>query len=160
MKYFENDINYKRFENVVNSWIDTPYRHLAMARGRGADCILFVVAILIHCQLIKKINYDYYPKDWHLHTKENYVMQMFIDNVQKSSREDILFKKYNPKNIKLHRGDILVFSMRKNEINNHAGLYMEDNYMANCLEGVGVHSVELMDFFQERLTTVFRAMVI
>ena len=159
MRYFDDDIRYKRFDNVVKSWEGTPYRHLGMTRQRGADCGLFMCAILLHCQIITEFKYDYYPPDWHLHTEENYVMQRFVDTIKANVVKGMWFRKYTRGNTNLHRGDILTFSMCENGINNHTALYMENNEVVHSLEGVGVHRVELIDFFEKRMTNIYRLMV-
>jgi len=61
---------------VCESWLGTPFRHLACRRGPdgGVDCIHFVAAALVEAgrlpeSLLAEI--PAYPRDWHLHSDDD-----------------------------------------------------------------------------------------
>ena len=155
-KYFENDINYKRFDGVINSWIGTPYKHLTVVKGRGADCALFICGILKDIGIINKIVFDYYPHDWFIHTDKDYVSDGFIDHIKNYAKSNIELEKYTPE-VKLYRGDILGIAINSKVIN-HAAYYMEGNFLIHSLDRVGVHKVTTPEFFKERIVNIFRLM--
>ena len=158
-KYFENEINYKHFLRVVNSWIGTPYRHLTMVKGRGVDCALFLGAIMKGSGIIDQVVYDYYPRCWHIHTDTEYVLEGIERHIKENLKEGLDVERYNLGEVELFRGDILTFSLtNNNNISNHSAYYLEGNEMVHSLERIGVHKVGMMNYFLERLTNVFRLM--
>ena len=157
LKYFESDINYKRLEGVINSWIGTPYKHLTVVKGRGADCALFIGGILKDIGIINKIIFDYYPHDWFIHTDKEYVLDGIMEYVKNQARSNIKLEIYTPE-VKLYRGDILGFNINSKVVN-HAAYYMEGNFLIHSLNRVGVHKVTTPEFFISRLTNIFRLMV-
>jgi len=156
-KYFENDINYKRFEKVINSWIGTPYKHLTLVKGRGADCALFIGGVMRDCGIIKKVTYDYYPRNWHIHTKTEYVVDGFDRHIAEHAIESISVQKCTPE-VKLYRGDVLTFTMRDNGISNHAAYYMEGGFLIHSMQRIGVHKITMPSFFTDHITNIFRLM--
>lgn len=68
MHYFDNEAAWEAFRAEAESWLGTPYRHLQRCKGRGADCTLFVGQALLDAGLLTRLEYDYYPRDWHEHT--------------------------------------------------------------------------------------------
>lgn len=75
MHYFDNEAAWEAFRAEAESWLGTPYRHLQRCRGRGADCTLFVGQALLDAGLLTRLEYDYYPRDWHEHTRDEYVLE-------------------------------------------------------------------------------------
>ena len=157
-KYFQDDYNYKQFERVVRSWIGTPYRHLTLVKGRGADCALFVGGVMKGCSLIKDVVYDYYPRDWHIHTKKEYVLEGIHRHINEYAVEGISLERYEPDEVKYFRGDIFTFSMRNNVISNHAAFYMEGGTLIHSINKMGVHEVTMPNFFRDHMTNIFRIM--
>ena len=70
MNYFDDDAAWEAFRAEAESWLGTPYRHLQRCKGRGADCTLFVGQALLDAGLLTRLEYDYYPRDWHEHTRD------------------------------------------------------------------------------------------
>ena len=158
-KYFENDNNYKRFERVINSWIGTPYKHLTLVKGRGADCALFIGGVMRDCGIIKKVVYDYYPRNWHIHTKQEYVLNGINKHITEQAIDGITIERYAPdEEIEFYRGDILTFTMRDNAITNHAAYYIEGGFLIHSMQRVGVHKITIPSFFIQHLTNIFRLM--
>ena len=75
MDYFGNEAAWEAFRAEAESWIGTPYRHLQRCKGRGADCTLFVGQALVDAGLLTRLEYGYYPRDWHEHTRDEYVLE-------------------------------------------------------------------------------------
>ena len=75
MHYFDNEAAWEAFRAEAESWLGTPYRHLQRCKGRGADCTLFVGQALLDAGLLTRLEYDYYPRDWHEHTRDEYVLE-------------------------------------------------------------------------------------
>ena len=72
--YFKDDKVWENFLSIIESWEGTPYRHLAMCKGGGADCTLFIGACWVEAGILTEVKYDYYSSDWHIHTKEERVL--------------------------------------------------------------------------------------
>jgi cell wall-associated NlpC family hydrolase len=160
MKYFENDINYQKFERVVKSWEGTPYRHLTIVKKRGADCALFIMEVLKECRFIDDYKYEYYPKDWHYHTNEEYILDMFLAKAKDNIRSGLNIEVYKYGEVDLFRGDILSFKLTSRNISNHVAFYLQSNELVHSLERIGVHRIELINFFKERITNIHRIMEI
>lgn len=56
-------------------YLGTPYFHMGMQRLAGVDCLTFLYLSFLGAGLIKPINIEYYPQDWHHHRDiERYMM--------------------------------------------------------------------------------------
>ena len=75
MNYFDDPHAWEAFRSEAESWIGTPYRHLQRCKGRGADCTLFIGQTLLDVGVLTRLEYGYYPRDWHEHTDEEYVLE-------------------------------------------------------------------------------------
>lgn len=156
--FFKNDYNYKVLERYTQSWIGTPYRHLTIVKGRGADCGLFICGVLKDFGLMKDLSYEFYPSGWEVNARTECILDMMVDSFKNSVvNKKIIIEKMTPE-VGLDRGDILTFSTGKNGITNHAAYYMEDGNLIHSLEKIGVHSIMMPSFFKNRITYVFRLM--
>jgi len=157
---FEDDEEWSRLLKIAEEWIGTPYRHLTMVKGRGADCTLFLGAILMEAGLLQSVEYDYYACDWHIHTKQELVMESLVDHLQKRMRpglDSMVIKKPTPE-IAL-RGDLLGFSTVSSGVTNHAALCLGDGMMIHSVNGKGVAPIRFGKFWREKLTTIFRVLI-
>ena len=140
---------------IINSWIDTPYRHCTKVKGRGADCATFMVAIFEEIGVIDNFKVPYYSMDWHIHGKED----LFINNLEKfmvGINDPYSLEKINdlsPKNLSF--GDWLVFAMSPLGYANHSAIYIDNGLMVHCIERVGVRMSQCLDFFP-KLSMVYR----
>jgi NlpC/P60 family putative phage cell wall peptidase len=58
----------------AESWLGTPYHHMARLKGVGCDCLTLLAAVYHMAGVIPAIDIPYYPPDWHLHrSAERYV---------------------------------------------------------------------------------------
>ena len=102
------------------SWLGTPYRHLQRCRGRGADCTLFVGQALLDAGLLTRLEYDYYPRDWHEHTRDEYVLEASHRHMRDYLRPGLEMASL-PVGTPLLRGDWLAFSTTERRVTNHCG---------------------------------------
>ena len=60
--------------DIANSWLRTPYRHMARVKGSGCDCITLLAEVYAEAGLIPRIDIPYYPMDWmHHRDSERYL---------------------------------------------------------------------------------------
>jgi len=166
--YFENDENWAKLWEEMESWKGTPYRHLAMAKNRGADCTLFIGGVWKALGILDGIEFDYYPKDWHIHTEEELVLDSFIKHYQKHYNPGLGLKRFGPLKVdELMRGDILGFNYPDRDImvSHHAAIWIgtimktrQRKIMINSIEKRGVVHLQYGSHWEKRLTNVFRVM--
>lgn len=103
MKYlFEDSEKVKELNDILESWIGTPFRHFAGVKGLGCDCI-HLVARVFEEMGYGPFKIPQYHKDWHLH-KDN---SMLLEGIKNRLRVEILPPE-NP-----ITGDILLFQFGK-----------------------------------------------
>jgi len=162
MNYFSKEENWERFKAILLSWIGTPYRHLAMVKGRGADCIMFVGGVWKEFGVFSKdlmplleIEYSYYSPDWYKHETDERILNGIIAHFKKFATNKVRAPQYKP-DVPLYRGDLLIFSTNRKGISNHAGIYLGDKKMihASCSRGVSIFG--LSDTWKKRMKTFFR----
>ncbi|MFZ7110336.1 MAG: C40 family peptidase [Desulfatiglandales bacterium] len=156
--YFENDPAWVRFLEILQSWKGTPYRHLQMVKGRGADCSLFVAACFREAGILTEVRYDYYPRDWHYHTHEEYVTDGFLKHLREHLLPGLAIREEDPKT-PLFRGDFIGFSSVKSGVTNHAGLYIGGGRMIHSINHRGVIESFMGSFWREKMTTIVRVLV-
>lgn len=119
MHYFDNEAAWEAFRAEAESWLGTPYRHLQRCRGRGADCTLFVGAGAAGMPgLLTRLEYDYYPRDWHEHTRDEYVLEASHRHMRDYLRPGLEMASL-PVGTPLLRGDWLAFSTTERRVTNH-----------------------------------------
>lgn len=161
---FETPENWKRFYAILNSWEGTPYKHITCVKGRGADCTLFIAGCWKEYGILKDIKYNYYPVDWYIHHKREYVLEYLQEHWENYLNPIYNLKEYSgeeAKNLKLCKGDILSFSTTKQNVTNHASVYLgewkKQGMMIHCVRLRGVSKIAYNGFYwRNRLTKVFR----
>ena len=137
--YFCNKDNWDKFVSECLSWMGTPYYHLQMAKGYGADCTMFIGGVFIGIGVLNKIDYEYYSKDWHVVTDDPIVENSIKDNFNKNvSNKNLSFKKVLNVDGDWVRGDLLLISTLKSTLSNHAGLLWDDGRMYHSINNRGV----------------------
>jgi len=165
--FFHEEERWQAFSKEVQSWEGTPYRHQTMIKGRGADCTMFIGAVWLSMGILTEVKSDYYAKDWHLHNKEEFVLDQFHEHWNKFAGEGLKIIKVNSREIDtFYRGDVLCFSCTPTGITNHATIWFgyfektkEKNQMYNSINGHGVCRLTYGSFWQKRLTTIFRVVL-
>jgi cell wall-associated NlpC family hydrolase len=152
--FFERDDRWENCLEEMESWMGTPYRHLKMTKGRGADCTLFLASIWKYCGVLTEVKYDYYSRDWYVHTNENLVMDSLVYHMRHCTAPGIAIVAQGRKDRDIfYRGDMIGFSFRENGIVNHAALWVGDypktkqtGQFINCIDGAGGHGVCRMTY--------------
>jgi len=134
MYYFEDTEKQKELKIILDSWLDTPFKHKTCVKGLGCDCIHFVGSVFQELGLFRfdlKTVPDY-PKDWHLHNTRELLSEGIIErlNVEKISL------------INLMNGDIILSHYGK--ASSHAGIYF-DGYVYQALTDIGVKKINFKD---------------
>lgn len=52
------------------SWLKTPYHHAARIKGAGVDCAMLLAEVYRNCNLIPKIEDQFYAPQWALNQRE------------------------------------------------------------------------------------------
>lgn len=152
---FQNESAWERFAAIAMSWRGTPYRHLQAAKGYGADCTLFVGSCLVEAGYLERLQYDDYPRDWHLHTDQEFVLESALRHFREHMSTGYVVEQL-PSDTELLRGDMIAFRMPKSRATNHAGLIWDDGRLLNAHSKRGVSFLNLGDAMMRRATHVFR----
>ena len=51
----------------AESWLRTPYHHMARIKGAGADCLTLLAEVYEKAGVIPHVEVPFYPPDWNLH---------------------------------------------------------------------------------------------
>jgi cell wall-associated NlpC family hydrolase len=149
MKRFYNTeerINILREE--AESWVGTPYKHRTGVKGRGVDCIFFVIACLeasggLQGRIIKAPNY---AKDWGLHRGEELLKKEL-------KRQFPVYELNGDFDSQIYSGDIVLYKFGRQSC--HAGLYI-DGIVYQCLARCGVRDTSYgSPDFKKRVTDVY-----
>lgn len=154
-EYFVGDRTDK-FRAILLSWLGTPYKHRGHLKGRAADCTLFIGLCGIEMGIYDKIDYDYYPSDWHIHTK----MEVVLDGIkanEKNLKNNLHFEdlgKIDTKQLKF--GDWLLFSISPQGVSNHSGIYIGNGEFISALNNEGVCIKKLDESWSKHIKHTFR----
>jgi cell wall-associated NlpC family hydrolase len=158
---FESDENWKKLLAIIKSWEGTPYRHLAMVKGRGADCTMFIGAIWKEFGIISEVEHEYYEKEWHIHTNEEKILNSFKDHWEKYRNQKYAFVDFKPGE-EMMRGDLLTFSTTSQKVTNHASIYMGETergeMMCHSINRRGVSYFPFRGFWKSKLVEFHRVM--
>ncbi len=153
---FLNDTAWQRYEAILRSWLGTPYRHLTMVKGRGADCALFIGASLVEAGILDKVIYEYYPCDWHIHTHEEVVLEGLFRHFSVHVAPGLALVRLE-RDTALLRGDILAFATTLTGVANHAAVFLGER-MIHAAPRRGVSLWSFSSYFERHLAAVFRIM--
>lgn len=152
---FKDDAAWAAYETILKSWLGTPYRHMQGCKGRGADCTLFFANALIEAGILTQVDYDYYPRDWHIHTHDELVLNGIYANMQKNAKPGLRLIKMlltTP----LLRGDIVCFKLSYTGVTNHAGIMLGNKMFVHACQGAGVSLQEFDERYGDRLSAILR----
>lgn len=170
--YFSDDVIWDKYYAELVSWIGTPYRHLQMVKGKGADCTLFIGATWLRMGILTKVAHDYYSRDWYNHEPSELVLDSLHHHFMNFASPGIVIRKVVDKtdpakrtlNISdLMRGDVPTFAANRTGITNHAGVFLPNGDMIHSYNSArrgvtrsqfGKHG----QFWHDHLTYVFRVM--
>jgi cell wall-associated NlpC family hydrolase len=158
MEYFEDDKAWNDFLAIVKSWEGTPYRHLGMVKGGGADCSLFIGACWLEAGIVTEITYEYHARDWHIHSKDEYVLESLFKHFASHAAPGFEIKQLGKK-VKKIRGDLLGFATTSTGVTNHASIYLgEGGMMIHSINSRGVSQFPFKGYFEQKITSIFRIM--
>ena len=150
MKYFFEDIeNQKQLKIILDSWLDTPFRHRCGVKNLGCDCIHFVVKVFEELGILKwrKDLIPDYPRDQHLH------------NTREALLEGII-REFNVEEVDLNHlmnGDIILSHYGKASA--HAAIYY-DGRVYQALDDIGVRHILFGDRgFRRQMKFVLRVLL-
>jgi cell wall-associated NlpC family hydrolase len=159
--YFANDKIWNNFLTIVKSWLGTPYRHLTMVKGGGADCALFIGACWLEAGILKELTYDYHARDWHIHTKDERVIESLFKHFANHAAPGFEVKRMS-KRVQKIRGDLLTFATTPQGIGNHASIYLgkvylgKNDMMVHSIDSRGVSYFQFKGFFERKFIGLFR----
>lgn len=132
MYYFEDVENQKELKAILDSWVDTPYRHHCGVKGLGCDCMHLLARVFQELGLLvwRKNMIPEYPPDWHLHNTEERLLQGI-------KRELDVEEVSN-----LRNGDIMLFHFGK--ASSHSAIYF-DGHIYQAETDIGVRRVQWPD---------------
>lgn len=164
--YFQDDAVWNEAKKILRSWKGTPYRHLCMVKGRGADCALFIASVWKELGILTAVEHDYYPRDWHVHTDDDRVRDGMTWHMQNKTAPG--FQIIEPTNLDYYvRGDFMGFSTGPRPTPNHACIWcgewpdtkqskqMYNSINANCR---GVCRITFGSWWRKRLVYILRVM--
>src|SRR6266849_892211 len=67
----------------AESWLRTPYHHMARVKGAGADCLTLLAEVYEKAGVIPHVEVPFYPPDWNLHRDA----ERYLEGVTRYARE-------------------------------------------------------------------------
>jgi cell wall-associated NlpC family hydrolase len=131
---------------VLREWEGTPYRYFCGVKGKGSDCVHFILQVLTELSIIKwkKGMVPQYPRDWNLHNTRELMLEGMLKLIPGELVEVDLLDIRNNGDIEtyLRNGDIILSFFGKAA--SHVAFYYQ-NYFWHSLGGVGVIKVHSSD---------------
>ncbi len=152
---FRNKKAWGNFKKEAESWLGTPYVHWQANKSRGADCTLFLGELFYWMGALKKLDYGYYPQDWHLHTQDELVLAGVVENIRNNLASGYILQEVLPGK-KFMRGDWISFSTSPTGVSNHCALVWEEKQLLHSIEGRGVSFTPFGRYWKERMTLALR----
>lgn len=120
------DYSKEKFECVVNMWMGVPYLHAGRTKSAGVDCINFLLCFYEDLGIIEKneIKYAPYPPDWHLHQKEERLLNGILQYCYEIPRESLQF------------GDLIL--MKFGHCFSHGAIYLGNDKIMHAILNRGV----------------------
>jgi cell wall-associated NlpC family hydrolase len=141
MRLFDDPVWKEKFDLELRSWEKTPYRHLGNYKGRGADCTLFIAQALANIGVLTRLDYEYYPRDWHVHGSEEFVKNSYTNNA-KNLIPGVFYEEHTELDPLF--GDIVLISLVRTGLVHHVGVILDNNQFIHCTPHRGV----MISYFQ------------
>jgi cell wall-associated NlpC family hydrolase len=155
--YFATDVNWHPFYAELLSWQGTPYRHLGNFKGRGADCTLFLATALLNAEILTKLEYEYYSRDWHAHGLADTVVDYYVAH-ERFLRPGLSFDVTDDMSIPPLRGDFIMMKMPPVKVIHHCSVLLSPDRMIHCINGVGVEITRYADWWRRHSLRIVRIM--
>ena len=144
MDLFDDIEKQKELKIILDSWLNTPFRHRCGVKGKGCDCIHFVARVFEEMGLLTLNKVPNYPRDWHLHNTR----ELLAEAITKY----LAVEKVNLNSLK--NGDIILAHYGKAA--SHAGIYF-DGYVYQSIINVGVCKINFKDkVFKRQMRFAYR----
>lgn len=158
--FLNNDLR-EKYLKILLSWKGTPYRHLTAKKGRGADCTLLIAAALKELGVLKKVEYEHYPRGWHMSTTREWVLESFYHHIQNHLRKNYhaLWKMEKIKEEDLMFGDVITFATTSTKVSNHCGVWLDERKsFFNSIGRRGCCQMTYGSYWEKRQTGFLRLM--
>ena len=142
MYYFENINQQLKLKVILDSWLNTPFKHRCGVKGLGCDCIHFAARVLEELGILtwRKSLVSDYPKDWHLHNTR--------ERLCEAIESELNVKKFEIQAIAdFMNGDLVVLHIGKAAA--HASIFFDD-YLYQALTDCGVVKIHRQDKVMRR----------
>ena len=144
MDLFDDIEKQKELKIILDSWLNTPFRHRCGVKGKGCDCIHFVARVFEEMGLLTLNKVPNYPRDWHLHNTR----ELLAEAITKY----LAVEKVNLNSLK--NGDIILAHYGKAA--SHAAIYF-DGYAYQSITNVGVCKINFKDkVFKRQMRFAYR----
>jgi len=137
-----------KFLAELNSWLGTPYAHYQYEKKKGADCALFIADSLKEIGILKKLDYTYFARFWHMIGNTEVLLNHINNYIKNNFCEPFTLQEVN--NYKI--GDLITFKLRS-KLTNHLGVYIGNEMMINSIVNRGVCVTPI---FKKRISKIFR----
>lgn len=166
--YFDDLTKQTELKRILDEWIGTPFKHHTGVKGRGCDCIHFVIKVYEELGFItlKKGMIPEYPRDWHLHNTRELLL---VNIIRRAKGIAYVLEKGDPELIaglgavvsdedyKPMNGDIILSHYGK--ASSHAAIYF-DGYIYQAVNNVGVCKIQFSDkVFRRQMRFAYRVTV-
>ncbi len=158
--FLNNDLR-EKYLKILESWRGTPYRHLTVKKGRGADCTLLVGASLVELGILKKIEYEHYPRGWHTSTSKEWVLESFYHHIKNHLRKKygLLWRHEKVSEDDFIFGDVITFATTRMKVSNHCGIWLDERKaFFNSIGRRGCCILTYGSYWDLRQTGVLRVM--
>ena len=135
----------ERVLSIAESWLGTPYRHQASAKGIGCDCLGLVRGVWRELYGEEPEEITPYARDWAERGGEDRLMNA----ARRHFGPPLLVAEMLP-------GDLLLFRWRPDCAAKHAGIFCGGHQFIHAYEQAAVVRSALVPSWRRRITGVFR----
>lgn len=156
--FLDEELRKRSYKSIL-SWHGTPYGHLVCVKGRGADCTMIVGALCIEAGILKKMEYDYYPREWHMNTTREWVIESLYRHLTGNVRKGyaVEWRRERVPQEEFRYGDLLTFKTTKMNVSNHCGIWVDQGMnFFNSILSRGCCFLTYGSFWDKRLTGMLR----
>ena len=132
MDLFESKEKQNELKMILDSWVNTPFKHHCGVKNKGCDCIHFVARVFEEMGIVTLSKVPNYPRDWHLHNTRELLSEA-IENY-------LTVEKVKLNSLK--NGDIILSHYGKAA--SHAAIYF-DGYVYQAIIDIGVCKINFKD---------------
>ena len=144
--YFSSTEKQNQLEEILYSWLGTPFKHWRGVKQNGCDCIHFVVRVFEEIGYFKKpIKIPWYERDWHLHRSDDKLTDGILKHFRKIKKID---------NFDFYNGDIVLFQFGRTT--SHAAIYYQGSFFQSLVQGGIQKTCAYDENWVKRITKIYR----